>query len=253
MTTERLPLAKALALAAATAAWLPAAVAQPRAAAAVEWRYDTQIAWINAGQLVLWLRRNEDLYRLSGAVSTSPMMSRFLRWRGHFVATGRFVDGEPRTNAYLLRGDEGTESRVLFSFGGRTTIRHPDGSHEEVPKPPGSDFVSVTFLAPHCLPSATTLHDGEHVYRLANLGVREDVLRQRPPYYSGPSQRCDYLFKSRRNTRRVSVWMAEWRGHRLPVLIRVRVPLLPDGMVRLRVMADPPTEQAGAAPGLPAG
>lgn len=240
MTTARLPLAKALALAAATAAWLPA-LAQPRAAAAVEWRYDTQVAWINAGQLVLWLRRNDDLYRLSGAVSTSPMMARFLRWRGHFVATGRFVDGQPRTNAYLLRGDEGTESRVLFSFGPRTTIRHPDGSHEEVPKPPGSDFVSVTFLAPHCL-AATTLHDGEHVYRLASRGAAEEVLRQRPPYYSGPSQRCDYSFKSRRNTRRVSLWLAEWRGHRLPVLIRVRVPLLPDGLVRLRVMAPAPED-----------
>ena len=229
----------ALATLAAAYAWMPAS-AQPRAGPAVEWRYDTQVAWINAGELVLWLRRNEDLYRLSGQVATSPMMSRFMRWRGHFVATGRFEDGWPHTNAYLLRGDrgDGTETRVLFSFGGRTTIRHPDGEHEEMPQPEGSDFVSVTFLAPHCV-AASTLHDGERIYRVANLGQGEDELQQRSPYYSGPAERCDYLFKSSRNTRRVSLWLADWRGHRLPVLIRVRVPLLPDGWLRLRVRAAP--------------
>lgn len=216
---------------------LPAA-AQPRAGPAVEWRYDTDVAWVNAGELVLWLRRNDDLYRLSGQISSSPMMSRFIRWRGHFVATGRLVGGVPHTSAYLLRGHRGDENdaRVLFSFAGRTSIRHPDGEHEEVPEPPGSDFVSVVFLAPHCV-SATTLHDGEHVYQVTNLREREEALRQRPPYYSGPAQRCDYLFKSPRNTRRVSLWVAEWRSHRLPVLIRVKVPVLPDGMLRLRVMA----------------
>lgn len=226
--------------AALAAAWLVAlpAVAQPRAGPALEWRYDTDVSWINAGELVLWLRRNDDLYRLSGSITSSPMMSRFIRWRGHFVATGRLVDGEPRTNAYLLRGHRGDEAdaRVLFSFGGRTTIRHPDGEHEEVPEPPGSDFVSVVFLAPHCV-SATTLHDGEHLYQVTSLGTRKDRLRQRPPYYSGPAERCDYLFKSPRNTRRVSLWMAEWQRYRVPVLIRVRVPVLPDGMLRLRVMA----------------
>ena len=200
--------------------------------------YDAEVAWINAGEISMWLGQRGDSYSFSGSVTTSRLMSRFIKWGGVFVATGRMVEGFPHTEAYMLWGGDGTEDEKLISFAGVTTIQE-DGETKAVEQPPGSDFMSVTFLAPHCV-ATTTLHDGEHLYRLLLESQVENVqLNRLPPYYRGPSTRCDYWFSYRDGTtRRISLWMAEWQGRRLPVRVRVRVPLLPDGFLHLRTEPD---------------
>lgn len=200
-----------------------------------ELRYDIQVAWIAAGEIAMQLTQNGDRYVLAGTVATSSLMDRFFRWHGRFISIGKFEGGFPRTDAYMLWGEAKNKRETVFSFGGTTTIESSRGGTEEVPQPPGSDLMAVTFLAPHCL-RETTLHDGEDLYRLhLENSVAEERLPQRRHYYSGPSQRCDYRFAySDGSTRRLSLWMGPWQGRQVPVRVRVRVPLLPDGNVFLR-------------------
>ena len=225
--TAALLAAAALQVAAERGAALPAGSAQLH--------YDIEVAWIDAGEIVMRLGRNGERYTLSGRVATSRLMDRFFRWRGRFVATGRMAAGMPRTDAYLLWGDDGEVQETLLSFGGKTTIVKTPGETVERPQPPGSDFMSMTFLAPHCL-AETTLHDGEDLYRLELEGQASEVqLTHRSPYYTGIADRCDYRFRyTDGRTRRLSLWVARAQGERLPVRVRVRFPFLPDGNLLLR-------------------
>ena len=161
---------------------------------------------------------------------------------GTFAAVGRFVDGFPASEAYLLFEEDRDDREFLLAFNGRTTIHKSDGESEELAAPAGSDLMSVMFLADHCL-DETTVHDGEDAYHLVPVRSQPHKLSQAEAYYSGDAQRCDYRFRYvDGSTRRVSVWMAEWNGRRLPVRIQIRVPLLPDGTLRLRIdkVADSP-------------
>ena len=199
-----------------------------------EVRYDAQVAWFHAGTISMTLDGYDDRYELSGVVSTSGAMNRVFKWRGRFAATGRMVGGFPTTKAYLLLEDDGETREVLLAFGDKTTIHATNDESEELPVPPGSDLMSVMFLAPHCL-GETTVHDGEDAYRIVPERTSERNLNQRSRYYSGPTLRCDYRFRYvDGSTRRVSVWIAE-NGSRFPVRVQLRVPLLPDGVLRLRV------------------
>ena len=218
--------------------WLPGGALLAGAAVAEELRYDAQVAWFRAGTVEMTLRRTGDDYELSGLVTTAGPMSRILKWRGEFAATGRFVDGFPVTKAYLLLEDDGESREVLLAFGGKTTIHATDDESEELLAPPGSDLMSVMFLAPHCFGELdeTIVHDGEDAYRIVPERTSRARLRQRSHYYSGPALRCDYRFRYvDGSTRRVSVWLADAADRQFPVRIQVRVPLLPDGILRLRI------------------
>ena len=212
------------------------------AAVAEDLHYDAQVAWLQAGDVILRHERNGDDYELSGTVVTSRVVNRFFKWRGRFASVGRFVDGFPQSRAYLLFAEDRDDREILLAFDGKTTVHTSDGESEELLAPQGSDLMSVMFLADHCL-ADTTVHDGEDAYHLVPVRSRERKLHQAETYYSGEALRCDYRFRYvDGSTRRVSVWMAEVNGRRLPVRIQVRVPLLPDGILRLRVdkVADSP-------------
>lgn len=197
--------------------------------------YDAQVAWIRAGAVDLSIERDGDRYELSGMVATSGAMNRFFRWQGRFAATGRFVDGYPVTNAYLLLEDDGETREVLLAFQDKTTIHATDRESEEVQQPPGSDLMSATFLARHCLADGTIVHDGEDTYRVDLLSSSEGRLHGGPNAYSGPARRCAYRFyEDGRRARRITVWTAAMDGREVPVRIRIRVPVFPDGVLRLR-------------------
>ena len=206
---------------------------------AEELRYDAQVAWFHAGSIEMALLEDGDRYEMSGVVTTTGAMNRLFKWRGQFAATGHFVEGLPRTDAYLLLEDDGETREVLLAFGDKTTIHATDDESEELPIPPGSDLMSVMFLAPHCL-GETTVHDGEDAYRIVPERRSNRHLAQRSRYFSGPTVRCDYRFRYvDGSTRRVSVWMADGAGPRFPARIQIRVPLLPDGILRLRIDREP--------------
>ena len=196
-------------------------------------RYDVKVAWMRAGQLRANLRPAAR-YELDGTVATSGTMDRFFSWRGTFAATGRMVNGFPETDAYLLFEEDGKDREVLLATRQRTTIHATDRESKTRPGPPGSDLMSVLFLAPHCL-KETGAHDGEDLYQLRLTRTASQALNQKPHYYNGASTRCDYRFRYEDGTvRRISLWMAPWQGRRIPVRIRVRIPVLPDIVLRLR-------------------
>ena len=238
MTVWRgMALARLARLALAGSAWFAFAPDGAEAAEAhVSLRYDIQVAWIPAGEIVMTLTQTDDRYALSGTVATSRLMERFFVWHGRFVSTGRFRDRFPHTDAYMLWGRDDDGLETLLSFGGRTTIRTPGRAPRYIDQPAGSDFMSVTFLSPHCV-RETTLHDGKHIYRLRLEDSAEDQrLERRTPYYSGLARRCDYRFgHPSGTTRRLSLWVASWQGREIPVRLRVRFPFLPDGHLHLRV------------------
>lgn len=214
--------------------WALAVIAAEPRAAALTLRYDVQVAWIQAGEIAMQFTQTGDRYALSGTVATSPFMDRLFKWRGRFVATGRFHGDVPHSDTYLLWGSDGEREERSITFGGRTVITTSRGESRDIPQPPGSDFMSVTFLAPHCLVD-TTLHDGEDLYHLQLVRASDETLALRPPYYADATQRCDYKFRyDDGSIRRVSLWMGYWQGRRLPVRVRVRIPLLPDGVMHLR-------------------
>ena len=198
--------------------------------------YDAQVAWIRAGTVDLSVERDGEGYELGGMVATSRAMNRFFRWQGRFAATGRFVDGYPVTDAYLLLEDDGETREVLLAFQDKTTIHATDRESEEVERPPGSDLMSATFLAPHCLAHGTIVHDGEDTYRVDLLSSSMSRLQGGPDSYVGPARRCAYRFyEDGRRARRITVWTAEVDGREVPVRIRIRVPVFPDGVLRLRL------------------
>ena len=198
--------------------------------------YDAQVAWFHAGKISMTLHEDGDRYELAGVVTTAGPMNRLLKWQGRFAATGQLDGGFPTTKAYLLIEDEGDEREVVFAFGDKTTIHATDDESEEIPAPPGSDLMSVMFLAPHCLDETTTVHDGEDAYRIVPERTFRRYLRQTSAYFSGPTVRCDYRFRYvDGSTRRVSVWLDEDGRTRFPVRIQVRVPFLPDGILKFRV------------------
>lgn len=209
---------------------------------ALQLRYDVRVAWLNAGQLRADLHTPAQRYELSGVIATSGVMDRFFKWRGTFAAAGRIENGYPRTTAYLLFEEDGKGREMVLATRRETTIHATGRASETLPAPRGSDLMSVMFLAPHCLRQAT-VHDGEDPYHIRLVRTAEQFLRQKERYYSGPTERCDYRFRYDDGTvRRISLWMAELPRRRLPVRIRVRVPLLPDVLLRLRR-----TQSAGAS------
>ena len=219
------------------AALATCAAAQPNAATpdnTLHLRYDVRVAWLNAGQLRADLRTHGERYELEGEIATSGVMDRVFKWRGTFAATGHMVQGHPHTTAYLLFEEDGKGREMVLATRRETTIHATGRASETLPAPQGSDLMSVLFLAPHCV-AETTAHDGEDVYHVHLARATEQSLRQKERYYSGPTERCDYRFRYEDGTvRRISLWMADWRNRRLPVRIRIRVPLLPDVVLRLR-------------------
>lgn len=199
--------------------------------------YDAFVGWLQAGAIDIRLQRNGSDYELSGSVEARGAIARLVRWRGRFAAIGAFDGDYPRTRTYLLLEEDGDTREVLLATGGRTVVHATDKDSEELEQPAGSDIMSVLFLAPHCIDDAT-VHDGEDAYlvRLRRAGAVR--VEQRPPYYRGDATRCDYDFRYLDGSiRRVSVWLADVEGQPWPVRVRVRVPLRPDGHLRLRLPA----------------
>jgi len=239
------------------ASWLVALSLLAPTAAAKNLHYDARVGWFDAGAINITFAQDGEQYELSGSVRVRGAIAKLLRWRGWFAATGEFDGDWPRTDAYLLMEESRGEREVLLSRGGRTVLHGSHRDSEELEGPPGSDIMSVLFLAPHCLDGAV-VHDGEAPYRIRLRKSAPVEIKQALPWYSGAGLRCDYDFRYRDgSTRRVSLWVAELGGESWPVRIRVRVPLRPDGLLRLRVdtaggddaaSSDPPSQQEAKAP-----
>ncbi len=196
--------------------------------------YDARIGFLSAGTLEVNMVLSKGRYELFGDVRTSGAIERFFRWRGKFAAVGFMVEEKPRTRAYLLFEERKSSRMVTLAAHGKTTIHRPAGKSREVQYPRGSDLMSVMFLTDHCFDSAW-VHDGEDAYEVVLTSSRKRSLDQGRAYFRGSTQLCRYRFNYEKGEQRgLDVWLGQHGDRRVPVRIRVRVPLRPDALLRLR-------------------
>tara|TARA_B100000586_G_scaffold48548_2_gene32061 strand:+ start:9068 stop:9757 length:690 start_codon:yes stop_codon:yes gene_type:complete len=196
--------------------------------------YDARVGFLSAGRLEVNMALSKGRYELFGDVRTSGAIERFFRWRGKFAAVGFMVEEKPRTRAYLLFEERKNSRKVTLAAHGKTTIHRPAAESREVQYPRGSDLMSVLFLTDHCFDSAW-VHDGEDAYEVVLTASRKRSVDQGRAYFRGSTQLCRYRFNYEKGEQRgLDVWLGLHGDRWLPVRIRVRVPLRPDGLLKLR-------------------
>lgn len=199
--------------------------------------YDVRIGWFHAGQLSADICVDGSNYFFTGFFNTGGPIENFIRWNGRFTSVGRFVEELPRSNAYLVIEENIRKgnSKIVLAVHGLTTVHGRNRSSRSVEHPPGDDLMSALFLSGGCR-DHMVVHDGEDPYDIALVGYKQDDrIRQGRSYFAGSALQCKYRFTYHTGrVRKVDVWWAEIHGRPFPVQIRVRVPILPDGVFRLR-------------------
>ena len=211
------------------------------------YKYDARIAFLKAGELDLELNRYGAAYEVQGQYKTSRAMSTYYTWNGLFAARGVWEAAGPVTKAYMartLRKDERLKVVVNSEAGVRLLDRR-GGEFKSVEKPGGIDLISALFFNPGCYRGGM-VHDGEDPYRLELLSEKPATLRSASDkYFEGEVTHCDYAVRDHKDRkRRVVVSLAEVGETTVAVQVRVKIPVLPDVVFRLRVPAQPPAPQA---------
>jgi len=197
--------------------------------------FDARVGWLSAGTLSLSFEIDNSMYEMLGDIQTSGSIEKFLRWRGRFAVTGSIVDEIPYSNAYLLIADSDRKRTITFATAGTTTIHTSSEGSEALDEPQGTDLMSVLFLSGSCF-EERKVHDGEDAYDVALVNRKTTFLRQGTNFVSGQATICDYrFFDDKGGRRKVSIWLVQWNGRVVPARIQVRLPLRPDGILKLRV------------------
>ena len=196
--------------------------------------FDARVGWLSAGTLSLQVETHESRYEMLGDIRTSGSIEKFLRWRGRFAAIGKIIDAMPYSNAYLLIADSDRERTITLATAGTTTIHKTSEQSEALDEPQGTDLMSVLFLSTTCF-EERTVHDGEESYEVFLSGKKSAFLRQGANFVSGDATVCQYKFLDDDGGRRnVLIWIVELDGRKVPGRIQVRLPLRPDGILKLR-------------------
>jgi hypothetical protein len=198
--------------------------------------YDAKVAWLDAGELALHLNRADDAYEFAGFFATSREMNAYYSWNGVFAGVGRWDGSGPTSDAYLARSVSKDHDLkiVVMSDDGVRRLDEPDGEFESLDRPAGNDLISALFFTPACY-AGGYVHDGEDAYRieLRDTGARE--MSEGQNYYAGSVTDCRYdVFDDRGRKRRVTVSLADVGGRQVAVEVRVKIPLLPDPVFRLK-------------------
>ena len=200
--------------------------------------YDARIGWIHAGQLSVDICIDGSDYFFTGLFRTGGPIENFIRWNGRFTSVGRLTEELPRSSAYLvieenIRKDN---SKIVLAAHNLTTIHGRNRSSRSMEHPPGNDLMSALFLSGGCR-DHMIVHDGEDPYDIALVGYEpDDRINQGRSFFTGEALRCKYRFTYHTGkVRKVDVWWADVKGRPFPVRIRVRVPILPDAVFRLRL------------------
>ena len=197
--------------------------------------FDARVGWLSAGTLSVSFEIDNSSYEMLGDIQTSGSIEKFLRWRGRFAATGNIIDGAPYSNAYLLIADSDRKRTITFATAGMTTIHKSSEESEALDAPQGTDLMSVLILSTACF-EKRTVHDGEDAYDVVLNDVQSSFLRQGRKFVSGQAIICNYrFFDNKGGRRKVSIWLVEWNGRMVPARIQVRLPLRPDGILKLHI------------------
>lgn len=205
--------------------------------------YDVKVGWMKAGEMNTTLLFDSDKYQLEGRIRTMGMFARFLRWQGNFSAVGTMRDGRPHTEVYLVieherdDSDKG-ESKIVITDDESTRIHRTGRESKRRKQPRGEDLMSTLLMLTRC-DETLIVHDGEDPYEVHLVREKNfKRINQGTQHYTGPATMCRYqLMYEGRQLRKVDVWLAEVGGRTTPVRIRVRIPLLPDGLMKLRIAA----------------
>ena len=202
--------------------------------------YEIKVGWMRAGEMSTTLEIEADKYQLHGEIRTVGFFASLLRWQGDFSAVGTLVNGTPQTDVYLViererEKDERSSSKIVITDEESARIHRTGRKSKRVQHPSGDDLMSTLLMLTSC-ESTLLVHDGEDTY-VVNLVKPAKVtqINQGKAHYSGPSELCRYqLMYEGRQLRKVDVWLADVLGRTMPVRIRVRIPILPDGLMKLR-------------------
>ena len=200
--------------------------------------YDARVGIFEAGTMTAQLVRDTNEYQLFGALETSGPISRFISWRGRYAAKGILIDKQPETHTYLLFEEypDDDELEVVMTHKGSTHIYERGKEPKVTLSPEGIDVMSALILMPNCRDDLL-VHDGEDTYTLKLVGEKSDQhIRQGRNHYSGLTHLCKYRFVYESgHVRKIDIWLATVGNDVVPARIRIRVPVLPDGLLKLRI------------------
>lgn len=202
--------------------------------------YDGRVGPIKVGVLEAHLAIKDQSYELDGLIAGAGPIARLLDWKGKFEAEGVFEEANPKTTSYTLteedeKGDE-LEIKTVHISGSTVVITETGHPRIEREKPRGIDMMSAIFANTQCR-EEMLVHDGEDPFVIKLAEQKSDVkIRQGKRFYSGSADMCSYKFiYDEDEIRKVDIWLADVQGRRVPVRLRFRIPVLPDGIFRLRM------------------
>ena len=201
--------------------------------------YDGRVGPIKVGILEAHLVIKGPSYELDGKITGAGPIARLLDWKGEFAAKGVFEQGNPVTTAYLLmeldEKDGEEERKTILIYDSTVVITETGKPRVEREKPRGDDMMTAIFANSECR-DEMLVHDGEDPFVIKLWKQKNDQkLRQGKNYYSGLAEMCRYKFIYDENeVRKVDIWLAEIQGRKVPVRLAFRIPVIPDGVFKLR-------------------
>ncbi len=202
--------------------------------------YDGNVGPVRVGLLEVELQITDDAYEMEGEIAGAGPIKRLLNWRGTFTAGGTFADERPVTSSYFFEQDEvrrkKKEVKRVTVSGPVTRITETDKEDLEFPTPPGNDMMTAILLDPSC-DEAKDVHDGENSFILELYATKpERNVKQGRNYWTGTADLCRYkVMVDGKEMRKLDLWIGEVDGRLAPVRIGVRIPLIPDGVFKLRI------------------
>ena len=216
--------------------------------------YDGRVGPIKVGVLEAHLAIKDGAYELDGEIAGAGPIARLLDWKGEFAAKGIFEEGYPMSTAYLLmerdEKDEKQETKTVLIYDSTVVINETGKPRIEREKPRGIDMMTAIFANSECR-EEMLVHDGEDPFVIKLWKQKPDQkLRQGKNYYSGSAEMCRYKFIYDENeVRKVDIWLAEIQGRRVPVRLAFRIPVIPDGIFKLRIVPAETDDESEAADG----
>ncbi|MXW53973.1 MAG: DUF3108 domain-containing protein [Gammaproteobacteria bacterium] len=204
--------------------------------------YDGRVGPIKVGILEAHLVIKDQSYELDGQIAGAGPIARLLDWKGEFAAKGVFEGGNPITTAYLLmeRDEKGEkeERKTIIIYDSTVVISETGKPRVQREKPTGIDMMSAIFANSECR-DEMLVHDGEDPFVIKLWKQKPDQkLRQGKDYFSGSAEMCRYKFiYDEDEVRKVDIWLAEIHGRKVPVRLAFRIPVIPDGVFKLRTVA----------------
>ena len=198
--------------------------------------YSARMAMLNAGDLTLQYVENGSAFEVLGRFKTSKSLSKYYTWNGVFVSKARRVDERITTDAYLTISSSSDDPIRLVVYT-PDEVRVLDDNQEEVESrdiPKGSDLISALFFVQGCY-DQPYVNDGEDHYPIKLKTSWTSRVNMGLGFYEGEVINCRYRVADRKGRRRtVEVAMANtevgWRA----VRVQIKIPMLPDPVLRLR-------------------